>query len=229
MKYLEKILLLRVLVILLGLVFVSACSDSATENSSENTQTNTSDDIEPELLESPTENNEAASDTSYSLEELSENTQTNTANDIEPEISESSTGSNEVDIDISSSLEEADATTSSKDDTNGEQSSVVTTSFYTVADGSLLDSETYKGFIVHRNMCARCHGNYGQGMIGPNLAESLNNLGREEFELIVANGRNAMPPHNTNTQVMEALDNLYSYYKARADGAIGEVRPGRLE
>ena len=219
MKYLEKILLLRVLIILFGFLSVSACSDSATENSSENTQTNTSDDIEPELLESSTENNEAASDTSYSLEEPSENTQTNTANDIEPEISESSTDSKEVDIDISSS----------KDDTNGEQASVVTTSLYTVADGNLLDSETYRGFIVHRNMCARCHGNYGQGMVGPNLAESLNNLNREEFELIVANGRNAMPPHNTNTQVMEALDNLYAYYKARADGAIGEVRPGRLE
>ena len=192
MKYLENILLLRVLIMLLGLISVSACSDSATENSSGNTQTNTTDDIEPELLDSPTENKEA-------------------------------------DIDTSSVLEEADATSSSINDTNGEQSSAVTTSLYTVADGNLLDSETYRGFIVHRNMCARCHGNYGQGMVGPNLAESLNNLGREEFELIVVNGRNAMPPHNTNTQVMEALDNLYAYYKARADGAIGEVRPGRLE
>ena len=192
MKYLENILLLRVLIMLLGLISVSACSDSATENSSGNTQTNTTDDIEPELLDSPTENKEA-------------------------------------DIDTSSVLEEADATSSSINDTNGEQSSAVTTSLYTVADGNLLDSETYRGFIVHRNICARCHGNYGQGMVGPNLAESLNNLGREEFELIVVNGRNAMPPHNTNTQVMEALDNLYAYYKARADGAIGEVRPGRLE
>lgn len=192
MKYLENILLLRVLIILLGLISVSACSDSATEDSSENTQTNTTDDIEPESLQSTTENLEA-------------------------------------DIDTSPSPEESDATSASIDDTNEQQSSVVTTSLYTVADGKLLDSETYKGFIVHRNMCARCHGNYGQGMVGPNLADSLNNLSREEFELIVANGRNAMPPHNTNTQVMEALDNLYAYYKARADGAIGEVRPGQLE
>lgn len=96
---------------------------------------------------------------------------------------------------------------------------------YTVTDGNVLDSDTYRGFIVHRNMCARCHGNFGQGMIGPNLAESLNTMTREDFENIVANGRLAMPPWKTNKQVMEGLDNLYAYYKARADGALGEVRP----
>jgi len=62
-------------------------------------------------------------------------------------------------------------------------------------------------------------------MIGSNLADSMNTMNREDFENIVANGRNAMPPWKTNNQVMESLDNLYAYYKARADGAIGEVRP----
>jgi len=192
MKYLVNIMFFRVLAILLGLISVAACSDSATENSSGNTQTNTTAVIETESSQIATKDKEG-------------------------------------DLDTSSSPEESDGASSSISDVNGGEASIVATSLYTVADGNLLDSDTYRGFIVHRNMCARCHGNFGQGMIGPNLAESLISLGRENFESIVANGRNAMPPHNNNTQVMDALDNLYAYYKARADGAIGEVRPGKLE
>lgn len=100
---------------------------------------------------------------------------------------------------------------------------------YTVTEGNILDSETYRGFILHRNMCARCHGSYGQGMIGPNLADSLNNLSKEEFNDVVTNGRMAMPPWKSNAEVMAGLDNLYAYFKARADGAIGEVRPKKAE
>lgn len=100
---------------------------------------------------------------------------------------------------------------------------------YSVTDGNKLDKDTYRGFIVHRNMCARCHGNFGQGMIGPNLADSMQTLTRNEFEDIVANGRMAMPPWKTNDQVMGTLDELFAYYSARADGAIGEVRPAKAE
>lgn len=100
---------------------------------------------------------------------------------------------------------------------------------YTVTDGNVLDSETYRGFMIHRNMCARCHASFGQGMIGPNLADSLNNLTKQEFDDIVTNGRMAMPPWKTNAEVIAGLDNLYAYYKARADGAIGEVRPKKGE
>lgn len=100
---------------------------------------------------------------------------------------------------------------------------------YSVTDGNKLDEDTYRGFIVHRNMCARCHGNFGQGMIGPNLADSMQTITRNEFEDIVANGKMAMPPWKSNDQVMGALDELFAYYLARADGAIGEVRPAKAE
>lgn len=100
---------------------------------------------------------------------------------------------------------------------------------YTVTDGNVLDEETYKGFIIHRNQCARCHASFGQGMIGPNLADSMNNLTREEFDDIVTNGRMAMPPWKASAEVMAGLDNLYAYFKARADGAIGEVRPKKAQ
>lgn len=60
---------------------------------------------------------------------------------------------------------------------------------YTVTDGNHVDAETYQGFKLYRNWCARCHGTYGQGMVGPNLAESLGVITKEEFFDTVENGK----------------------------------------
>ena len=100
---------------------------------------------------------------------------------------------------------------------------------YTVTDGKFLDSETYNGYKLYRNWCARCHGTYGQGMAGPNLADSLNIISKDEFITSVTEGKmgqiGMMPAWGSNPQVMEGIDQLYAYLKARADGAIGEVKP----
>lgn len=100
---------------------------------------------------------------------------------------------------------------------------------YSIKNGRELDAETYNGFKLFRNWCARCHGTYGQGLVGPNLANSLNNLSRQQFMDIVANGQAGqtgnMPAWRTNSQVMQGREYIYRYLKARADGAIGEVTP----
>jgi mono/diheme cytochrome c family protein len=104
---------------------------------------------------------------------------------------------------------------------------------YTVTDGNRLDANSYSGFKLYRNWCARCHGTYGQGMVGPDLAESLNVITKEEFFDTVENGKSgtigSMPAWKANPKVMEGRDKLYAYLKARADGAIGVVKPKKAK
>lgn len=104
---------------------------------------------------------------------------------------------------------------------------------YTVTNGNELDAESYNGFKLYRNWCARCHGTYGQGMAGPNLAESLGVISKDEFFSTVENGKSgtigSMPAWSSNPKVMEGREQLYRYLKARADGAIGEVKPKKAK
>ncbi|MEX0615688.1 MAG: cytochrome c [Methylophaga sp.] len=100
---------------------------------------------------------------------------------------------------------------------------------YTVTNGNELDSETFKGFQLYRNWCARCHGTYGQGLAGPNLADSLNKISFEDYMDVVAKGKmgqiGMMPAWESNQQVMDGRKHIYRYLKARADGAIGAEKP----
>lgn len=104
---------------------------------------------------------------------------------------------------------------------------------YQVVEGNKLDEFSYEGFKLYRNWCARCHGTYGQGMVGPNLADSLNVISKAEFVDVVTHGKTgqigSMPAWESNATVMSGMDNLYAYLKARADGAIGEVKPAKQQ
>ena len=104
-----------------------------------------------------------------------------------------------------------------------------TDALYSVIDGNKLDENSYAGFKLYRNWCARCHGPYGQGLVGPNLADSLNVIIKEQFFDTVENGKagsiGSMPAWKTNVKVMEGQGKLYAYLMARADGAIGVVKP----
>lgn len=100
---------------------------------------------------------------------------------------------------------------------------------YSVVDGNKLDANSYAGFKLFRNWCARCHGTYGQGMVGPDLAESLKFISKEQFYDTVENGKTgtigSMPSWKANVEVMANRDKLYAYLKARSDGAIGVEKP----
>lgn len=120
-------------------------------------------------------------------------------------------------------LAQTDAVTPTK------QSNASTSELYSVVDGVKLDEKSYAGFKLFRNWCARCHGTYGQGMVGPNLADSLKIISKQQFYDTVENGKAGrignMPSWNANVQVMENMDQIYAYLKARSDGAIGEEKP----
>jgi len=109
------------------------------------------------------------------------------------------------------------------------ESNASTSELYSVVDGVKLDEQSYAGFKLFRNWCARCHGTYGQGMVGPNLADSLKIISKQQFYDTVENGKAGrignMPSWNANVQVMENMDQIYAYLKARSDGAIGEEKP----
>ena len=104
---------------------------------------------------------------------------------------------------------------------------------YTVTDDVYLDAESYKGFKLFCNWCARCHGRYGEGMIGPNLADSLKVISKEEFFKTVEEGKagtiGSMPSWKANPKVIAGLDQLYAYLLARSDGAIGAVKPKKAK
>lgn len=111
--------------------------------------------------------------------------------------------------------------------------SVANEQAYIVTDGNKLDAASYNGFKLYRNWCARCHGTFGQGMVGPNLAESLKVISKEQFFDTIENGKTgsigSMPAWKSNQQVMAGKEHLYSYLKARSDGAIGEVKPKKAK
>ncbi|MDH5357491.1 MAG: cytochrome c [Gammaproteobacteria bacterium] len=104
---------------------------------------------------------------------------------------------------------------------------------YTVTNGNELDADSYKGFKLYRNWCARCHGTYGQGMVGPNLADSLNVISKDEYITTVTEGKTgsigSMPAWKSNPEVIKGMDQMYAYLKARADGAIGVVKPKKAK
>lgn len=142
---------------------------------------------------------------------------------VEEEVAPIVATANDVTSDVKSTVKEAAenvASIASKTATGG---------LYSVVDGNKLDAHSYAGFKLYRNWCARCHGTYGQGMVGPNLADSLKLISKEEFYDTVENGKTgtigSMPSWKANVQVMENRDQLYAYLMARSDGAIGVEKP----
>jgi mono/diheme cytochrome c family protein len=108
---------------------------------------------------------------------------------------------------------------------------------YTVKDGKV-DMGTYKGYLYYGDACMRCHGPAGLGSsYAPALVDSLKRLSKEQVENTIINGKKdvsassdlVMPSFGTNEDVVENLDNIYSYLKARSDGVIGRGHPEHIE
>ena len=107
---------------------------------------------------------------------------------------------------------------------------------YFMIDGKI-DFGTFNGFRRYHSACHVCHGPDALGSsYAPGLLDSMKNLSHAQFLEIVAVGRTTdkggtkfvMPAFGSNADVVENIDDIYSYLKARSDGVLGRGRPERL-
>ncbi|WP_201745019.1 c-type cytochrome [Aidingimonas lacisalsi] len=101
---------------------------------------------------------------------------------------------------------------------------------YTVKDGKV-DQATYDGYEAYTRVCQACHGPDGLGSsFAPSLMEISETRTLGEFVATVANGQEiqpgkVMPSFADDQYVMNNVNNIYRYMKARAAGDVGRGRP----
>ena len=109
--------------------------------------------------------------------------------------------------------------------------------FKVAADGTV-DWYTYSGYRRYHSECHVCHGPDGMGSTyAPGLADSVKTMSYGDFVGVVASGRknvsssqeNVMPALGDNPNVACYMDDLYIYLRARANDAVGRVRPAKKE
>jgi methanol metabolism-related c-type cytochrome len=109
--------------------------------------------------------------------------------------------------------------------------------FKVTPDGTT-DWYTYSGYRRYHSECHVCHGPDGMGSTyAPALTNSLKTMSYGDFLGVVASGRknvstaqeNVMPAFGDNPNVACYMDDLYIYLRARANDAVGRVRPGKHE
>jgi methanol metabolism-related c-type cytochrome len=107
---------------------------------------------------------------------------------------------------------------------------------YQICGENVVDRGTYNGYRRYHAYCHVCHGPDGLGSsYAPNLVESLKVMKRDDFSQVVAGGRqnltagkeSVMPAFYEVADVMNYLEDIYSYLKARSDGKLGRGRPER--
>jgi mono/diheme cytochrome c family protein len=96
---------------------------------------------------------------------------------------------------------------------------------YSVVDGKV-DANTFVGWQTYRTGgCGSCHGGAGQGGAAPSLVDRLKTITQDQFNTAVLDGKNLMPPWKSNKKIVDNMDKLYAYLKARSDGVLGEEKP----
>ena len=97
-----------------------------------------------------------------------------------------------------------------------------------------VDARTFTGYRMFNRLCNHCHGPDGVGSsFAPDMITTFNhNVDYARFKDVVTNGyrgqAGVMPGFEKNQAVMDRLDQIYMYLKARADGALGQGRPQKL-
>ena len=104
---------------------------------------------------------------------------------------------------------------------------------FKVTDGTV-DWYTYSGYRRYHSECHVCHGPDGMGSTyAPALTDSLKTMSYGDFLGVVASGRkngnSVMPALGDNPNVACYMDDLYVYLRARANDALGRVRPAKKE
>ena len=109
---------------------------------------------------------------------------------------------------------------------------------YKIAADGTVDWYTYSGYRRYHSECHVCHGPDGMGSsYAPALKDSLKTMSYGDFLGVVASGRknvstsqdNVMPAFGANPNVACYMDDLYVYLRARANDALGRVRPAKHE
>ena len=109
---------------------------------------------------------------------------------------------------------------------------------FKVASDGTVDWYTYSGYRRYHSECHVCHGPDGMGSTyAPALKDSLKTMSYADFLNVVASGRknvgtaqeNVMPAFGDNPNVVCYMDDLYVYLRARANDAVGRVRPAKHE
>jgi methanol metabolism-related c-type cytochrome len=107
---------------------------------------------------------------------------------------------------------------------------------YEVVDGKV-DFGTYNGYRRYHSFCHVCHGPDALGSsYAPALIESIPEIGYQGYleaviygvENVSQSQQSVMPAFGEVADVVNYIDDIYAYLKARADGAIGRGRPERL-
>ncbi len=109
---------------------------------------------------------------------------------------------------------------------------------YGIKPDGMVDWYTYSGYIRYHSECHVCHGpNRDGSSYAPALKDSLKTMSYGDFLGVVASGRknvntaneNVMPAFGDNKNVMCVIDDIYVYLRARANDALGRVRPDKHE
>ena len=109
---------------------------------------------------------------------------------------------------------------------------------YKIQPDGTVDWYTYSGYRRYHSECHVCHGPDGEGSsYAPALKESLKRINYSDFMSVVAGGRknvttsqeSVMPAFGTNPNVMCYLDDIFIYLRARANEAVGRIRPEKRE
>src|SRR5664279_2322443 len=109
---------------------------------------------------------------------------------------------------------------------------------FKVASDGTVDWYTYSGYRRYHSECHVCHGPDAMGSTyAPALKDSLKTMSYADFLGVVAGGRknvtssqeNVMPAFGDNPNVACYMDDLYVYIRARANDAVGRVRPAKHE
>ena len=124
------------------------------------------------------------------------------------------------------------------DSTDGKYSDKDGNPTYKIQADGTVDWYTYSGYRRYHSECHVCHGPDGEGSTyAPALKNSLKQMGYSDFLGVVAAGRknvntaqeSVMPAFGTNPNVMCYIDDIYVYLRARANDAVGRVRPEKRE
>jgi len=104
--------------------------------------------------------------------------------------------------------------------------------------GKKVDWYTMSGYLRYSANCIVCHGPDGMGSTyAPSLVDALKGMDYAHFAGIIVGGRKdvnaaqelVMPAFGDNRNVMCYLPDIYTYLRARADGALGRNRPSEHE